>query len=195
MSDEKPAIANAVLFSDAFERKVPDGDNRERLVCRSCDYVHYQNPKIVVGTIVEDAGKILMVKRAIEPRYGFWTLPAGYLEENETAEHGAAREAQEEAMAEVKIDRLFAVYSIPRISQIQLMYTASLAEGAVPAPGEESLDVALFDWDDIPWDELAFPSVYWALKQYESVRDEPHFAPFTNPKATWGISSPSVSHN
>ncbi len=186
MADDKPQIANAVLYTDAFHKKVPYGDNRERLVCRSCDYVHYQNPKIIVGSVVTDPDdRILMVKRAIEPRYGFWTLPAGFLEEHEAAEVGAAREAYEEATAEIEIERLFAVYSVPHISQIQLMYKASipmtvLARNEI-APGEESLEVSFFSFDEIPWDDLAFPSVHWALKQYESVRGQSDYPPFSNP--------------
>ena len=184
MADTKPQIANAMLYTDAFERKVPEGDNRERLVCRTCDYVHYQNPKIVVGSVITDPeDRILLVKRAIEPRYGFWTLPAGFLEEGESAETGAAREAFEEATAEIEIERLFAVYSIERISQIQIMYKARLTEEAAAnvKAGEESLDTGFFALTDVPWEELAFPSVHWALKQYESVRGEMAYAPFSNP--------------
>ncbi len=163
-----------------FTRKVPPGDSMERAVCVSCGFVDYQNPKIVAGSVVIWGEKILLCKRAIEPRKGYWTLPAGYLELNETAEDGAAREAREEACAEIDIDRLLAVYSIPRISQVQLMFRARLKRPEIAA-GPESEAVGLYDWDDIPWADLAFPSVAWALRHYRETRDSDDFAPFTNP--------------
>jgi ADP-ribose pyrophosphatase YjhB (NUDIX family) len=166
-----------------FSRTVPAGDNRERDVCGACGFVHYVNPKIVVGAVVTvPDGRILMCKRAIEPGLGFWTLPAGFLEEQETAEEGAIREAQEEANAAILIDGLLGVYSVPRISQIQLMFRARLAGDAF-SPGVESLEVALFAWDAIPWEHLAFPSVKWALGDYRAfLAGAP--APFTNPEGT-----------
>ena len=121
-----------------------------------------------------------MCRRAIEPRRGYWTLPAGYLEEHETAEEGARREAREEAECEIVLDALLAVYSIPRLSQVQLMYRATITEEKFGA-GAESLEVKLFSWEDIPWAEIAFPSVHWALKHWRETRDKPVFTPFSNP--------------
>jgi ADP-ribose pyrophosphatase YjhB (NUDIX family) len=164
-----------------FDWRVPEGDTQERHVCGRCGHVHYANPKIVVGSVVTHGDRILLCRRAIEPRKNYWTLPAGYLEEHETPDDGARREAHEEANAEIVIDALLAVYAVPHISQVQLMYRAVLAQPPMYSPGPESLDVALFAWDDIPWTELAFPSVKWALTHWRSVRDQKVFAPFTNP--------------
>lgn len=121
-----------------------------------------------------------MCRRAINPRKDFWTLPAGFLEEHESPEDGARREAREEACADIVLDALLAVYSVPHISQVQLMYRAHLA---VPefAAGPESLETKLFAWDDIPWNELAFPTVKWALDHWRQTRDQAIFAPFANP--------------
>jgi ADP-ribose pyrophosphatase YjhB (NUDIX family) len=163
-----------------FARRVPQGDSVERYVCGQCGHIHYSNPKIVVGSVVVHDRNILLCRRAIEPRKNFWTLPAGFLEEHETPEDGARREAREEAMCEIAIDALLAVYSVPHISQVQLMYRASLAEPAF-SPGPESLETQLFAWDDIPWKELAFPSVAWALRHFREVEGKEIFAPFTNP--------------
>lgn len=121
-----------------------------------------------------------MCRRAIEPRRGHWTIPAGFMEEGESPEAGAAREAWEEARAELRIDQLLAVYSVPRISQVQLMYRAELAHERVGA-GPESLEVALFAWDEIPWNDLAFPTVVWALNHHREVRGLEAFPPFSNP--------------
>lgn len=163
-----------------FERKVPAGDDRTRLVCRDCGFVNYENPKIVVGSVATWEDRILLCRRAIEPRRGFWTLPAGYLELHEEAAEGARREAWEEARADLEIDQLLAVYSIPRISQIQLIYRAALVTPEVAA-GPETLELDLFAWDAIPWDLLAFPSVHWALKDHRAVRGQAVFAPRGNP--------------
>ena len=142
--------------------RIPDGDNRERMTCAECGFIHYDNPKIVVGSVARWGARVLMCRRAINPRRGFWTLPAGYLELNESTSAGAEREAWEEAQARIRIEGLLAIYDIPRISQVQLIYRARLVDENVAA-GPESLEVALFAWDDIPWEELAFPSVRWAL--------------------------------
>lgn len=165
---------------DNFGKSVPDGDNRERLVCGDCGWIHYDNPKIVVGAVVTHEDKFLMCRRAIEPRSNYWTIPAGFLEEHESTEEGAIRETQEEALAEIRIDSLLAVYNIPRISQVQLIYRAQLAKPDF-APGPESLEVALYEWGDIPWDGLAFPSVLWALNHHREVAGQKVFSPFVNP--------------
>lgn len=163
-----------------FVRRVPDGDTHERHVCAQCEYIHYANPKIVVGSVVADNDCIMLCRRAIEPRKNFWTLPAGYLEEHETPHDGAVREAREEACAEISIDTLLAVYSVPHISQVHLMYRARLAKEGFSA-GPESLEVKLFAWDEIPWADLAFPSVKWALEHWKESKDMKGFSPFTNP--------------
>jgi ADP-ribose pyrophosphatase YjhB (NUDIX family) len=150
-----------------FVRRTPEGEDRERLICGDCGYVAYENPKIVVGSVVSDGGRILLCRRAIEPRHGFWTLPAGYMELGETAEEGARREAWEEARARLELEGVLAIYSIARIGQVQIIYKAHLAEPGF-APGPESLDVRFFAWEEIPWDELAFPSVHWSLKAWKA---------------------------
>lgn len=163
-----------------FRLQVPDGDTRERLVCDSCGWIHYVNPKIVVGAVCVWQNKILLCRRAIEPRQGYWTIPAGYLEQEETAEAGAMREVKEEATAEVTLSGLLGVYSIPRISQVQLIYRARLLSPEI-APGEESLAVGLYEWADIPWPDLAFPTVRWALQHHREIGTASTFAPRTNP--------------
>ncbi len=160
--------------------RIPEGDNRERLTCPDCGFINYENPKIVVGAVCTWEGKLLLCRRAIDPRSGFWTIPAGYMELNETAEAGAAREAKEEACADIDIDGLIGVYTIPRISQVQLIYRATLKDG-VFAAGEETLELNLYDWKDIPWDDLAFPSVKWALDHWREIADDEIWPPFSNP--------------
>lgn len=165
-----------------FSTRIPFGDDRERNVCDTCGFVDYVNPKIVGGAVVVKDDKILLCKRAIEPRKGFWTLPAGFMEEGESVEEGVAREAMEEANARIEIDRLLAVYSVPRISQVQIMYRARLVSEI--SPGPESEEVGLFDWKDIPWRELAFPTVIWALIHFSETKHSQNFAPFSNPIGT-----------
>lgn len=142
----------------------PDGDDRDRHVCSVCGLVHYRNPKIVVGAVCRWGDGVLLCRRAIEPRAGYWTIPAGYLELGESAEEGARREAWEEARAEIEIDGLIAVYSVPHIDQVQLLFRAKLLHPNV-APGIESLEVRLVDWTDVPWNDLAFPTVDWVLRR------------------------------
>lgn len=172
-----------------FSRRVPPDDDRERRICDTCGFVDYENPKVVVGSVVRVGDGVLLCRRAIEPRYGYWTLPAGFMELNETVEEAARREAWEEAQAKLFIKGVLAVYSIPRISQVQIMHIAELAEPGFAA-GPESLEVAVFGWDEIPWDELAFPSVQWALTQARQVWDVESFPPFTNPPGESGDSHP-----
>lgn len=165
-----------------FASEIPLGDDKPRSVCQRCDFIDYQNPKIVAGSVVLKDGKILLCKRAIEPRKGYWTLPAGFMELGESVEEAAQREAQEEALADIEIDRLLAVYSVPRIGQVQVMFRAHL-EGDYGV-GPESEEVKLVDWKDIPWSELAFPTVVWALTHYAETRHLDVFAPFANPSGT-----------
>jgi ADP-ribose pyrophosphatase YjhB (NUDIX family) len=176
MSDSRPPPPPPHPFS----RAVPDGDDRERLVCGACGFVLYDNPKIVVGSVTRWGDKILMCRRAIDPRRGFWTLPAGYLELNESTRAGAEREAWEEARAKIAIESLLAIYDIPRISQVQLIYRARLVEETLSA-GPESLEVGLFGWDEIPWDEVAFPSVRWALGHEKEAQATGDLTPRSNP--------------
>ncbi len=160
-----------------FRRRVPEGDDRERHVCDDCGWIHYVNPRVVVGAVCTWEERFLLCRRDIEPRRGFWTIPAGFLEEGESTEAGARREAREEANARLEIDALLGVYSIPRISQVQIMYRARLADPDVEARDETS-EVRFFAWDEIPWDDLAFPSVAWALRHWKEVEGRTGFPPF-----------------
>lgn len=165
-----------------FALEIPPGDDKQRSVCQRCDFIDYQNPKIVAGAVVLKGDKILLCQRDIEPRKGFWTLPAGFMELGESVEEAAKREAQEEALADIEIDRLLAVYSVPRIGQVHVMYRAHLKGDF--GIGPESQAVKLVDWKDIPWSQLSFPTVVWALTHYAETRDQAVFAPFSNPKGT-----------
>ncbi len=151
--------------------KIPPGDNRERFVCGQCSEVHYQNPKIVAGCIPEWEGRILLCKRAIEPRHGWWTLPAGFMENGETSVEAARRETLEEANARVEIVGLYTLLNLPQINQVYMLFRASLQDLDF-SPGEESLEVALFGRDAIPWDELAFPTVSHTLRFLVSDADQ-----------------------
>ncbi|HCF73920.1 MAG TPA: NUDIX hydrolase [Arenicellales bacterium] len=159
--------------------KIPEDDNRPRHVCDNCGNIHYQNPKIVAGCIPEWQGKILLCRRAIEPRYGLWTIPAGYMENGETLEQAACRETEEEACARVDLDGLYAVYNIPHVSQVYTIFRGQLADGAF-APGAESLETALFEENQIPWGEIAFPVVDRTLKRFFLDRPEQRFATFVD---------------
>ena len=145
--------------------RVPECDNRERFVCDHCGAIHYQNPKVVTGCIPHWDDRLLLCRRAIQPRYGFWTLPAGFLENGETTYEGAVRETEEEARARVAIDDLYAVFNLPHIDQIYMMFRARLLDLEF-GPGEESLEVRLFEEGEIPWDALAFPVIAETLKLY-----------------------------
>jgi ADP-ribose pyrophosphatase YjhB (NUDIX family) len=166
--------------TDRFVRRTTDGDDRERLTCAECGFVAYENPKVVVGSVVADAGRVLLCRRAIEPRRGFWTIPAGYMEMNETVAEGAAREAWEEARARIEIEGVLAVYSVARLGQVQVIFRARLSEPGVAA-GPESLDVGLFGWDEIPWDDIAFPTVRWALHAWRAHQAGPLPPAYLNP--------------
>ena len=164
-----------------FSTLVPPGDTHERQVCDACGWVAYENPKIVTGAVVASDGMVLLCRRAIEPRRGYWTLPAGYLELNETVEEGAQREAWEEAQARIALEGILAVYSIARIGQVQVIFRAGFNGPVQFAAGEESMDVRLFGWDDIPWNDLAFPTVHWSLHAWRRSGSAPLGAPETNP--------------
>ncbi len=152
-----------------IERSIPPGDDRPRFFCKACGTIHYENPKLVVGCIPEWGDKIVLCRRAIEPRQGKWTLPAGYLENGETASDGAIREALEEACVQVKIIQPYALYNIPFINQVYLMFRARLIDQNYKA-GSESLEVRLFSEDEIPWDQLAFRVIEKTLERYYSDR-------------------------
>ena len=153
---------------------IPEGDNRYRYVCDSCQTIHYQNPKIVTGCIPQWQDKILLCQRAIEPRYGLWTLPAGFLENEETIVQGAMRETAEEANARVENMQLFCLFSIAHINQVYAMYRGDLVDGKASA-GEESLDVALLQEHEIPWQAIAFQVINETLKRYYQDRARGEF--------------------
>ena len=182
---DKTNVSTTPARAANFISAIPEGDNRTRQVCADCGFINYENPKIVVGSVCHWGDRILMCRRAINPRKGHWTLPAGFLELHETTTAGAAREAWEEARARIEIETLLAVYAVPRISQVQLMYRARLITDDVSA-GPESLEVGLFEFDRIPWDDIAFPSVRWALHQFQESRHLDSFAAYTNPPGETG---------
>ena len=145
--------------------KVPAGDNLPRHVCERCGAIHYQNPKMVVGAIPEWEGRLLLCRRAIEPRAGLWTLPAGFMENAETAAEAAARETLEEACARVEIGEMFSFINVPHINQVHILYRARLLDLDF-SPGQESLEVALFEEARIPWEEIAFRTIGLTLRHY-----------------------------
>jgi ADP-ribose pyrophosphatase YjhB (NUDIX family) len=145
--------------------RVPEGDTLPRYVCSGCGAIHYQNPKVVVGCLPEWDDRVLLCRRAIEPRHGLWTLPAGFLENGETVSAGAARETLEEASARVDVGDLYTMISLPQISQIYVMFRARLLDVDF-GPGPESLEVRLFDEDEIPWEQLAFRTIARTLRNY-----------------------------
>jgi len=148
------------------ERRIPPGEDRERHVCTACGTVHYENPRMVVGCIIEDQGRILLCKRAIEPSHGYWTVPAGYLELGESTVQGAIRETHEEAGAHVQVIAPYAHFDIPHIGQAYVFYRARLLSPDF-APGPESLEAKLVPVAEIPWRTLAFPVVRIALELHD----------------------------
>lgn len=154
--------------------KIPLGDHQVRKVCTHCGTIHYVNPKVICGALALWENKVLLCRRAIEPRYGLWTLPAGYMELFETMEQGAARETREESEAEIEIEQLYCMYNIPRIGQIYVLFKGNIKEGQFGA-GEETIESRLFEEEDIPWNELAFPSVERTLRHYFTDRKNNQF--------------------
>ena len=148
---------------------IPPDDNRMRFVCRECGTIHYQNPKLVVGSIpvwdLHGAPRVLLCRRAIEPRLGCWTLPAGFMENAETTADAARRETEEEAGARIELHPLFSMLDVPHVNQVHLFYRATLLDLDFAA-GVESLEVALFAEADIPWDEIAFPTITETLQLF-----------------------------
>jgi len=158
------------------ELRIPAGDDRNRFICASCDTIHYQNPRLIVGSLPVYGERILLCRRAIEPRKGFWTLPAGFMENGETTLAGAQRETWEEAQARL-VDSsatLYRIFDLPEISQVYMFFRGELADGAYGV-GPESLESALFEEDDIPWSELAFPVVMETLREFFDDRRQGHF--------------------
>ena len=150
----------------------PENDTADRHVCTACATIHYINPKVIVGAVCEWEDKVLLCRRAIEPRAGYWTVPAGFMEVEESTEEGAIRETWEEATARVEIVGLLGLYNIVRLSQVQIFYRAKLLSPEMAA-GIETLELDLFDWKEIPWDDLAFPTVRWSLEKALETRGEP----------------------
>ncbi|MFC1820200.1 NUDIX hydrolase [Thermodesulfobacteriota bacterium] len=155
-------------------KRIPDGDDRERYVCDSCQAIHYQNPKVVVGCIPEYNGEILLCRRSIEPRYGFWTVPAGFLENGETVSDGASREALEEAEARVEVIDLYTLFNLTDINQVYLIFRSRLMDLNFGA-GEESLEVRLFKQEEIPWNEIAFMAIKESLRLFFEDREKGNF--------------------
>lgn len=155
--------------------RIPEGDDRERHVCDACDRIHYRNPRIVTGCLVTAGDdRVLLCRRAIEPRRGHWTLPAGYMENGETSADGAVRETWEEARANVELEGLYTVFNLPHINQVYLFYRARLIGGAFDC-GPESLAVELFHADALPWDDLSFPVVRDTLRWWTEDRLAHHY--------------------
>lgn len=154
--------------------KIPEGDNLPRYVCEACNTIHYQNPRMVVGCVPVWEDKVLLCKRGIEPRYGLWTVPAGFMENGETLDAGALRETLEEACARVNIDKLYAVYNIPHVNQVYLLFLARLKDLDFKA-GSETQEVRLFREDEIPWDQIAFATVRNTLTHFFADRARKQF--------------------
>lgn len=155
-------------------RRVPPGDSLPRYICDQCGEIHYQNPNLVVGTLPEWEGRLLLCRRAIEPRYGYWTLPAGFMENDETTADAATRETLEEAGARIALIDPYTMISVPTVNQVHLFYRARLLDLDF-APGEESLDVALFEQAEIPWQEIAFRTVGLTLRHWVADRERGSF--------------------
>lgn len=152
--------------SDKLNFKVPSGDNRKRMICAACHAIHYANPKIVAGCLPIYGDRVLLARRDIEPRLGFWNVPSGYLENGETVEEGALREVKEEVLAEVELIGMHALYSIPHINQVYIHFLAQLPGAESYGCGPESSEVRLFHEKDIPWDEIAFSSSTFTLQRF-----------------------------
>ncbi len=153
---------------------IPAGDDRLRHICAECDTIHYQNPTIITGCLPTHEGKVLLCKRAIEPRYGYWTLPAGFMENGESTEEGALRESWEEAKATIELDGLYTLFSLPEINQVYMLFKGRLKDLNFGA-GTESLEVALFAEEDIPWKDMAFPVMKKTLEYYFEDRKQDHY--------------------
>jgi ADP-ribose pyrophosphatase YjhB (NUDIX family) len=162
----RPPIRHCRQCGEAVTYRLPDdGDTKERAICQACSTVHYENPLNVVGTVPHWGDKVLLCKRNIEPRWGKWTLPAGFMELNETTAEGAARETQEEAGAHFEMQGLFTLLNVARVGQVHLFYRARLTSESFD-PGFETIEARLFSEEEIPWDEIAFRTVKETLEHY-----------------------------
>ncbi|MEW6164159.1 MAG: NUDIX hydrolase [Pseudomonadota bacterium] len=170
----EPAINFCCTCAAPVRLTVPPGDTLPRHVCESCGAIHYRNPRLVVGTLPVWEEKVLLCRRAIEPRHGCWTLPAGFMENRESVAEAAARETGEEACARIELGEMFTVISVPHISQVHVIYRARLLDLDF-APGDESLDVALFAENEIPWQEIAFRTVALTLRHFFADRTRGRF--------------------
>jgi ADP-ribose pyrophosphatase YjhB (NUDIX family) len=171
----RPPIQHCKQCGTTVVYRVPDdGDTKERAVCPSCDTIHYENPLNVVGTVPHWGDKVLLCKRNIEPRFGKWTLPAGFMELNETTADGAARETDEEAGAQFEMEGLFTLLNVARVGQVHLFYRARLLSDQFK-PGTETIEAQLFSEDEIPWDEIAFRTVKETLERYFADRRAGHY--------------------
>lgn len=159
------AVKHCSSCAGLLTQEIPPGDNRQRYCCKQCGAIHYQNPKLVLGTIPVWGDQVLLCRRAIEPRYGFWTLPAGFMENGETTEEGAARETAEEAGARIELGPLYSVLDIPHVDQVHMFFRARLLDIQFD-PGPESLEARLFSEADIPWESLAFRTVEQTLRWF-----------------------------
>lgn len=166
------------LCGAAVELRIPSGDNLARHVCGQCQTVHYTNPKVLVGCVARWEDKLLLCRRAIEPRYGLWTLPAGFLEDHETTIEGAKRETLEEAGAHVQVQGLYTLFNLPHANQIYLLFLADLTTPEF-GPGTESLEVGLYQEQDVPWGTIAFPVVEQTLRLYFEDRRRGQFGVHT----------------
>ncbi len=154
--------------------RIPEGDDRERYVCTNCELIHYTNPRVIVGCVPVYEGRVLLCKRAIEPRKNYWTLPAGFMENGETTPEGAARETWEEARAKVSNLQLYRLFDVPYISQVYMFYRCDIDKGEYGV-GPESLESSLYTEDEIPWKEIAFPVVIETLREYFRDAEAGHF--------------------
>ncbi len=159
---------------EAVELKIPDGDNRERYCCPSCSTIHYENPRLVLGTIPIYGERLLLCRRAIEPRYGYWTLPAGFMENGETLEEGASRETNEEAGIDYELGELFSMLSVPHVGQVHMFFLATMTSERIGG-GPETLESRLFSEKEIPWDDIAFHTVTKTLRWFFEDRKSGQF--------------------
>ncbi len=161
----RASIHHCNLCGAPVEHRVPEGDTHPRAVCIACSHIQYENPRNIVGTLPVWQDKVLLCRRAIEPRHGLWTLPAGFMELDETTEQGALRETEEEAGARVELDGLYSVVNVRPVSQVYLLYRARLLEPRWD-PGPETLEAALFGAEEVPWERMAFRAVAETLRRY-----------------------------
>jgi ADP-ribose pyrophosphatase YjhB (NUDIX family) len=171
----------------ALARKIPPGDTLPRFVCTSCQQVHYENPRVITGCIAHWQGRVLLCRRAIEPRIGSWTLPAGFMEIGETMEQAALREVQEETGARIRLDALYSVFDIEAINQVYIIYRGVLL-GPELAVGEECSEVNLFEPDDIPWDQLFYPAIADLLQRYKADLAQQTYSLYTGTSVTGRVS-------